>query len=238
MKSAIASAILLCASGLACHAASDRNRRARLSLLFTAVGVLCLALSPSSRAALITYDLDNAQATFGYDQVTYPLGGSFTYDPSNSSNWSSGIEFAQNVNLYFMVSSNSSYGGGLYRSPMFPSSSEIKAYNTDLSGAPGDNELDLFFAAPLDGGKDQLASLILTTAFVPPAGAPLPGCTQDINVNGYASYTCYGAVTGEAVPVGATPVPEPATWAMLLAGLGMLGFAMRDMRRRQIGARI
>jgi len=30
----------------------------------------------------------------------------------------------------------------------------------------------------------------------------------------------------------APPVPEPATWAMMLAGFGAMGFAMRRTRRK------
>lgn len=34
-----------------------------------------------------------------------------------------------------------------------------------------------------------------------------------------------------ALGVGSASAPEPATWAMMLAGLGMLGFAMRRLRK-------
>jgi hypothetical protein len=46
---------------------------------------------------------------------------------------------------------------------------------------------------------------------------------------GKADYATYGDTTAylDALQLSATPVPEPSTYAMLLAGLGLVGFAVR-----------
>jgi len=51
-------------------------------------------------------------------------------------------------------------------------------------------------------------------------------------VDRYASLTQLGGISGEGTPV-RPPVPEPATWAMMLLGFGGIGMAMR--RRRKEG---
>lgn len=45
-----------------------------------------------------------------------------------------------------------------------------------------------------------------------------------------------GTVTFTYEPVGATAVPEPATWAMMIAGFGMVGFGLR--RRAKPAVRV
>ena len=40
----------------------------------------------------------------------------------------------------------------------------------------------------------------------------------------------FNFVVGEFI--GESPVPEPATWAMMLLGFGAVGYAMRRRRRR------
>lgn len=40
-------------------------------------------------------------------------------------------------------------------------------------------------------------------------------------------------VAGVEIPTPTTPIPEPATWAMMLLGFGLVGGAMRSAKRRQ-----
>ncbi len=47
-----------------------------------------------------------------------------------------------------------------------------------------------------------------------------------------------GSGTGGGDPIISAPVPEPATWAMMITGLGMAGAALRSRRRRQPSATI
>lgn len=48
--------------------------------------------------------------------------------------------------------------------------------------------------------------------------------------------TVFGYGSGSVVTIDATPTPEPATWAMLLLGFGLIGGAMRSTKRRKIAA--
>lgn len=56
------------------------------------------------------------------------------------------------------------------------------------------------------------------------------------NASGFVSFSVQGAPGNAATALDAfsvTAVPEPATWAMMLAGFGMIGFGMRS-RRKQV----
>ena len=62
-----------------------------------------------------------------------------------------------------------------------------------------------------------------------PVGVTFAGTAFSIDFGGTANQTGYDNITfGSATPLGA--VPEPGTWAMMLLGFGMIGFAMRRRR--------
>lgn len=67
-------------------------------------------------------------------------------------------------------------------------------------------------------------------------GLPSTTLTLDqlsYNVIGAAWWRSDGSLVGFSVPLTSltlVPVPEPETWGMLLAGLGMVGYAMRRQR--------
>lgn len=62
------------------------------------------------------------------------------------------------------------------------------------------------------------------------------GGTSSINltdfVDRYASLSQLNNTSGEGFPTNNTPLPEPATWAMMLLGFGGIGFAARRRRQR------
>ena len=52
-----------------------------------------------------------------------------------------------------------------------------------------------------------------------------------IRYQGFTTTNSQGQTVTSAVGVGTPPVPEPATWAMMLIGFGGIGMAMRRRRR-------
>ena len=63
-----------------------------------------------------------------------------------------------------------------------------------------------------------------------PIGVTFSGIAKSIDFGGGADYVAYDDVTfGSATPGG---VPEPATWAMLIGGFGVVGGALRRQRVR------
>lgn len=68
-------------------------------------------------------------------------------------------------------------------------------------------------------------------------GATFAGVGRSINFGGTANFTVYDDITfGSPTPGGA--VPEPATWALMILGMGAIGGAMRRRRTTNASARL
>ncbi len=99
------------------------------------------------------------------------------------------------------------------------------AYGINLSGdVVGTAYTAIDFAPPhatlwKNGNVFDLNSLI----------APIAGLTlvQANAINSIGQIAVYGVLNGEARAILLSPVPEPETYAMLLAGLGLMGVALR-----------
>ena len=98
----------------------------------------------------------------------------------------------------------------------------------------------------LNGTGNLLASVNLTpnragcpsygAGFCPfgPAGVNFAGTARSISFGGVANQIVFDDITfGSSVPGG---VPEPASWAMLIAGFGLTGAAMRRRRSTAVAA--
>jgi hypothetical protein len=79
----------------------------------------------------------------------------------------------------------------------------------------GDLSMQVFFTVPEVGGIGTLVGY---------DGGPITSgqVVQDCGVNG----TCdiHSGLTGTFTPQATSTVPEPSTWAMMIAGFGLLGF--------------
>jgi hypothetical protein len=71
---------------------------------------------------------------------------------------------------------------------------------------------------------------LVTSTFVPQFNGFLPVDTSGGPVNLFASP--FVASTFQAVVSGGNAVPEPASWALLIAGFGLVGSAMRNRTRK------
>lgn len=85
---------------------------------------------------------------------------------------------------------------------------------------------DLYESANLVG-SGSTGSVLSTLAF---NGQAVPG-NYSLNVAGHKITTTQSGGYSGSVTVGPAPVPEPETYAMLLAGIGLIGFTAR--RRKQ-----
>lgn len=103
--------------------------------------------------------------------------------------------------------------------------------NVDWQGATGLNTVlaagDYWFAVLPSAGSTIFAGLGRLPA------SPLPGVHLDLpDVTGWryqlSSYKFDVRISGEALGAGA--IPEPASWAMLIAGFGLTGAAARRRR--------
>jgi probable HAF family extracellular repeat protein len=65
------------------------------------------------------------------------------------------------------------------------------------------------------------------------AGWVLDGAT-DINDNEWIVVNAHNSITGESHAFLLTPVPEPETYALFMAGLGLMGFIARRRKNSQV----
>ncbi len=102
----------------------------------------------------------------------------------------------------------------------------IDAVDGTVDGAP--DTLDLYFANELDGGGFSINS-----AFILTLGEQLYTGTENTPTfkTGTFALTELGGPGRYSLTI--TAVPEPATWAMMICGFGLVGGTIRQRRSRQ-----
>lgn len=107
-----------------------------------------------------------------------------------------------------------------------------RAAISGLFAAPGDPTYYYFTSGPtfLDGSGVRFNSgSFQNIAFFHQDNVP----ATEYRINGNGTISAFGTATSG--PLAAAAVPEPATWAMMMLGFGMFGFAMRC---RSAGVRV
>ncbi|NJC34508.1 outer membrane lipase/esterase [Sphingomonas jejuensis] len=114
------------------------------------------------------------------------------------------------------------------------------AQQTSLLGAQAGLQLSFFdlfafqqalYADPTAAGLP--ANLNTRTPCLAVPGAA-PTCTGFVYFDGIHPTTQVHAVIGDALVAQAQAVPEPATWAMMIAGFGAVGLTLRARRRADV----
>lgn len=148
-----------------------------------------------------------------------PAGGSLTGTANlfSPTAWTSG-----QLDTYLGISASPTNGIGAYAAGLTLSgASGFWVYQANLGTTT------LLGTSGVGGpGQDNYLMLLGQTV---PVGTYIVGFLAQTNANG----TGYGATANSgAILVTDPPVPEPATWAMMLMGFGGIGMAMRRSRRR------
>lgn len=238
----------------------DFDMLKKLSLLASAG--LALAAASSAQAAVVSLDFEGINATYpsGFAFIKEFYNGGTSSDGTTGTNY--GVSFGSNAQAICLNSttvdcSNTSRGGvgdpasqqgGLF----FLDGSETylnfaAGFDTGFSF----NYVSLSFSGSvlvydgLNGTGNVLASLDLSpnagscsgygAQFCPfsPTGVTFAGIGRSIAFGGVADQIVFDDITfGSATPGPVNPVPEPATWAMMIGGFALAGGAMR---RRKAG---
>jgi hypothetical protein len=107
---------------------------------------------------------------------------------------------------------------------------------TDQQGqVPPDNSFsfvnDTFTVQGQSGTSDGLPNGTIVTAFLDEIGVVAPEGSGLHETDGWVSTAQSSALVVDGTPFAA--VPEPSTWAMMLAGFGLLGFAAMRKGKRE-----
>lgn len=232
---------------------------ARLSI---AAGLLVAATT--AQAAVVSLNFEGVNATYpsGYAQILNFYNGGLSSVGTTGTNF--GASFGSNalaicLNSTTVNCSNTSRGGlgdpasqrgGLF----FLSGSETflnfaAGFSTGFSfnyASSVTGSVEVYDG--LNGTGNVLASVNLTpnlvgcptytAGFCPfgPAGVSFSGTAKSISFGGVANQIVFDDITfGSATP-GPGVVPEPASWAMLIVGFGLVGAAARRRRSTVVSA--
>lgn len=196
----------------------------RTKILLSAACLGAMAASPASAATIVT-GLFNTGVDASGNKITsnnvadihYLVAGSPAFTTSNSA-------YITSPTAAYIASGRDGSGGSATYSLTFNVAGDPT--NLFLSGKTAyDNGVTIF----LNGTQiysDQPASPGLVSTFQTLHPFSSSALRSGTNVLSF-QVTDYAAPTGLLVTDLAASVPEPATWAMLLLGFGMMGLAMR-----------
>jgi hypothetical protein len=207
-----------------------------------------------STQAAFNAAMTNPQATDGFETAPAKPGGvGYTEYP----NGYSGVGFTITTPAgVYIDSTDPTYGGGLYQW----NSGDVMAYYSLSPDVRQAVDVTFTFAAPVTafsidlmtgplGSTITIAGAGFSTAVVTPSDVRTRtffGLTSTTGLNSFTMRT----VSKFSIPDGAigmfdnftiasaadvAPVPEPASWALMIAGFGLAGSALRRRARPAIG---
>jgi hypothetical protein len=235
----------------------------RNSVLLAAAFAGCLLASPA--AATVTINFENI-ATYGINSgiavQNFYNGGTAS---NGASGTNLGVSFASNavtlcLNTLGTTCSVASRGGlgdptsaftAMFLAPGGPTTTSL----TDATGFT--SGISFFYVSPVDPGSVQIfdglngtGNLLASSALAINGSACSAGAP--FNAGQYCPFSQFSLPfngTGKSIVFGGTPgtivfdditlgvgLPEPATWAMMLLGFGVLGMSLRASRRRRTAA--
>ncbi|GAA3894923.1 hypothetical protein GCM10022276_12540 [Sphingomonas limnosediminicola] len=176
----------------------------------------------ANSSLVLTFTLDSDSLFFNY------VFGSEEYNEYVGSQFNDSFQLLLNGPGFSNVNLAQVPGGG--------GDVTINNVNLGSNSAYYNNNSPAVYPFELDGFTD-----VLTAS----AAGLTPGATYTLSFNiadvGDANYDSAVFVQGGTIGTTPTPpgaVPEPSTWAMMLAGFGAIGFAARRGRKAQFGTRL
>jgi opacity protein-like surface antigen len=221
------------------------------------------ALTTVAHAAVVDLNFEGINSTYpsGYAFINGFYDGGTSSDGTSGPNY--GVSFSSNaqaicLNSLTVVCSNTSRGGlapgsdkgGLFFLSGSSTTIDVPAgFTTGFSfnyAEPNTQGGSVSVYSGVDGAGTVLASFDLSltpsdcpgygAAYCPfvPIGVAFAGTAESIVFGGVADYVVFDDVTFGATTPPPPGVPEPATWATMLAGLAGAGAMLR--RRRSVAA--
>jgi hypothetical protein len=234
----------------------------RFGKILVAGALVLGGASAASANGIVSLNFENINSSYpsGFAQILDFYNGGVSSDGTSGTNY--GISFGRNalaicLNSTSVTCSNTSRGGlapGSDRGGLFFLEGDETFMNIDAGFTTGFsfNYVSLNFQGSvsvfdgLNGSGNLLATLNLSpnagscpgynAGFCPfsPVGVLFDGTARSVSFAGVANQIVFDDITfGSDTPGGV--IPEPATWAMMIAGFGLVGAAMR---RRRTGGRV
>ena len=197
-------------------------------LLFAAF----VLIAPAAGAQVVTYSWTTTSQGFG-SHVDQPTTASF--DVPLASVLAGKILYSDITNIQLAYP-------GLSLTSFTPTSIglDFAAYVDPVTGAPIYHDVNQGLGVVgYQGGlfSDSFLSITFDAVAYTQGGQPLTSVADQYNaLNGgapYAGYPTAGYWTA-SFPIVSPGVPEPASWALMLSGFGLIGGAMRARRRTAI----
>ncbi len=225
----------------------------KLALLLAASSALALA-GPAS-ANILTFDGDicnGGTSCSAFESIDQSYGDTaevdvqLRYDSTGSADALNSLQYWPNaynelINVAFGVNNPNTNGASIFFAPISGYQVTLDSFNIgawlNREGAPSEYTIfdglgaTLFSSGSISVGQPGNLSNFYIVGLTSANGIGLKWGPESYNVG--VDNVSFSA--SRIVPIDPGGVPEPATWAMMLAGFGLIGAAMR--RRQKVAVR-